>query len=163
MLIAHAPAGYIVAKTMRQRSPASYALCSVVFSVWPDLDLLYFYFFAHGKTFHHTYFTHLPLAVLGSFLLTLPLLRLTGLRKFKGIYLFFFVNWALHLLLDTVNGGIMWLYPFSKRLFTFITVPPHYSHWIISFVLHWSFLIELAIVAWAITLLLKTRKKSGSG
>jgi inner membrane protein len=63
MLIAHAPAGYIIAKTLNKRSSAAFVICSLIFSIWPDIDLLYYYLFEYGKVFHHTYFPHLPIVM----------------------------------------------------------------------------------------------------
>ena len=92
MLIAHAPAGYIAAKTLCKRSTATYVICSLIFAIWPDLDLLYYYFFTSNGAFHHTYFPHLPIAMVAGFLLTLPLLYIDRLKKFKDIYLLFFIK-----------------------------------------------------------------------
>jgi len=59
-------------------------------------------------------------------------------------------NILLHLLLDTFVGFVWWLYPFIDKPYYLFLVPNNYSHWIINFVLHWSFLAELLIVSAAI-------------
>ncbi len=61
----------------------------------------------------------------------------------------------LHLLLDTWAGDILWLWPMSDHLFHLITVPAtpsHFppSHWLLSFVLHWSFVAEVALILAAV-------------
>ena len=145
MLIAHAPNGYIVSKAIHKRY--RYVVYSLIFSVWPDLDLIYYYFFDRSGYFHHTYITHLPFAILIGFLVTLPLTCLNFSKRFRIYYWLFFINWSLHLLLDTFTGGIMWLYPFSNEMFLMIEIPAISQNWIVSFVLHWSFMIESAIVA----------------
>ena len=51
----------------------------------------------------------------------------------------------------------MWLWPRSDHLYSLIEVPATQSHWIMSFILHWSFAAELAVIALALRLFL-TRK-----
>jgi len=84
------------------------------------------------------------------------------MKFFEGIriyYVLFFANWLVHLLLDTFTERIFWLYPFINRGFRLIEIPAIFNHWIISMVLHWSFVVELAIVAFALTLFIRTRKQ----
>ena len=156
MLIAHVPAGYIVSKIMHKGNNVSFIFCSLVFSLWPDFDLIYYYFFENTKAFHHTYLPHLPITILISFLVTLPFTYLKCFKNIKIYYWLFFVNWILHLLLDSFTGGILWAYPFSDKMFVLIKIPPIYQSWYISFILHWSFLIELSIITWAMILWTKT-------
>lgn len=153
MLIAHAPTGYIVSKTLNKKSKTNFVVFSLIFSLWPDLDLFYYYFFDKAVAFHHTYFTHLPIVMFISFFITLPLTYISSLRNIKPYYYLFFINWALHLVLDTFTGGILWLYPFSQYMFLFIKIPPISQNWIISFIFHWSFILELIIVIWSVILL----------
>jgi inner membrane protein len=160
MLIAHAPAGYIVHRTFNKvrNEPISFLKYGLFFSLWPDLDLIYFYFIDKKSTFHHLYFTHLPIVLLGCFLLVIPLKHLKAFQKIKSYYYLFLVQWFIHLILDTFTGGIAWLYPLNNEVFTLITVPEVYFHWIISFVLHWSFMIELVIVFVAVRLAVKIKR-----
>ncbi len=67
MLIAHAPAGYIVAKKLNYAEKPA-VISSAVFAVWPDIDLVYYYGWDHVETFHHLYFPHLPIVLLGCLL-----------------------------------------------------------------------------------------------
>jgi len=161
MLIAHMPAGYIVSKAIKKQTKYSLIFSSLIFSIWPDLDLLYFYFFDSTKTFHHTYFPHLPVVMIAAFIITLPLYNVKRFKSMRIYYVLFFVNWLIHLILDTFTGGILWLYPISKQQFLFIDIPAVYNHWITSFVLHWSFAIELAIAAVALAVILKTKNTNG--
>ena len=57
----------------------------------------------------------------------------------------------LHLVLDTVSGGIAWLYPYDAGSIVLIDVPARFDWWVWNFILHWSFLPEIAIVFWAAT------------
>ena len=162
MLIAHAPAGYIIAKKMNcERKPL--VIASMVFALLPDLDLLYYYTANRQELFHHYYFPHLPLALLTCFCfawLLLKLLKRETAETVKPYFLLLFLNWFVHLLLDTVTGGIAWLYPLSSEMTTLLAIPAAYSHWVLSFVLHWSFLFELGIVAFALLLFRRARKSS---
>jgi inner membrane protein len=157
MLIGHAPAGYIVhrAYSKVRNEHLSFIKYGLFFSLWPDLDLIYFYFMDKKSTFHHLYFTHLPIALLGCLLLIIPLKHLKVFQKIQSYYYLFLVNWFIHLILDTFTGGIAWLYPLNSEIFTLIKIPDVYSHWIISFVLHRSFMIELIIVFIAVWLAVK--------
>ncbi|MBO9453361.1 hypothetical protein J7426_24085 [Tropicibacter sp. R16_0] len=66
--------------------------------------------------------------------------------------LVFFTAILLHLCLDTISGGILWAAPFNDHLYSLVTVPPTQSHWIASFILHWTFVLELMIWGMAIYL-----------
>lgn len=149
MLIAHAPAGYITLKLFNKLKGEEipYIKYGLIFSLWPDLDLLYFYLIDKKSTLHHFYFPHIPAFLLLACCL-IPVLKAFKISSNRlNIYYLFLINWFVHLILDTVSGGINWLYPFSDKLWVLINIPANYSHWIISFVLHWSFLIEISIVA----------------
>jgi hypothetical protein len=67
------------------------------------------------------------------------------------------MSWALHFVLDTFTGGIVWLYPFNGNTFMFFTVPPISQSWVVSFVFHWTFLIEISIVVLAAAIFVKSR------
>jgi len=156
MLIAHAPMGYIIAKKQKVEKK-SLAAASILFSVLPDFDLLYYYIFDDGKRSHHLYFPHLPIVMFGSFLILLPFMQFRPMKKFRPYISLFYINWLVHLLLDTVTGGIAWLYPLKNTLIKLIQIPAHMSHWILSFVFHYSFLIEIGIVFYAFLLWKKSR------
>jgi len=132
-------------------------ISSLVFSVLPDLGLIYFYFF-NSTISHRQFFPHLPIVMLATLIITIPLYRLKFFEKMRVYYVIFFVNWFVHLVIDTFTERIHWLYPFRDEGIMLIEIPARYSHWIISFVLHWSFLLELAIIAVALALLFRTMK-----
>ena len=157
MLIAHIPSGYIIAKIFKQEKK-SVVVSSLIFSVWPDLGLIYFYLFDSSVSHRH-FFPHLPIVMVSAFFITLPLYRTKVFEKIRIYYVLFFVNWLVHLILDTFTERIFWLYPLSNHGFQLIEVPAVFSHWIISFVLHWSFAVELAIAAFALILFLRIRKQ----
>jgi len=160
MLISHIPAGYIVTKKYNniKKEEISFLKYGLIFSIWPDLDLFYFYLIDKRKSLHHLYFPHVPLFLIISFALIIVIKKLKLSQRIENIYYLFLLNWFVHLMLDTVTGGISYLYPLDKKLFYLIKIPPAYSNWITSFVLHWSFIIEIMIIIYALFLLFKERK-----
>ena len=154
MMIAHIPAGYLAtrrlldARAMDGRSLRLLIALGLFASVFPDIDLLYFYLIDNRRTLHHEYWTHIPAfwAVLA--LGTFALCRLARFRLPLLPFAVFFANIFLHMILDTVAGGILWLYPWDSTSFVLVEVPSRFGWWLWNFILHWSFLFELAILAW---------------
>jgi inner membrane protein len=166
MFIAHLPAGYLTAQLVPEaKRTKAVTACALVGSVLPDLDLIYFYLpLEHGgggrQIGHHHYWSHTPFwwllmagVVFGGLLLLnarRPLLPMTML----------FGNALVHHLLDTPMGGIRWQWPLSSALIEWVDVPARYEHWILSFVLHESFLIELALVGTAVLVWWRRRPRA---
>ena len=156
MLIAHAPAGYILGRVANVQRNVMLAV--LLASVLPDFDMLWFHLVDGGAVHHHRYWTHAPgfwamiAAVTLSFL---------AVRKSQRLWpaALCFIAILLHLVMDTFVGDIMWLWPFSTEFYHFTTVPVTHSNWVLSFVLHWSFLVELLICAVALILFLKKPAK----
>ncbi len=159
MFLAHLPAGYLLTKGIQDRiRQTKYFWIGLVASVLPDIDLFYFYFIDHRQTPHHEYWTHLPI-----FWITLWVTVTIGNLYYKSrivstIALIFFSNIFLHLILDTFAGGISWLYPWSSQSISLVTVPATHAFWVFSFITHWSFLAELAIIVWAIVVFCKSKR-----
>lgn len=148
MLMAHLPSGYDAGRLAPEGVPAAMPV-ALVASVLPDVDMLWFNFVDHGRVHHHLYWTHVPAFWAA---LALPVLALLWGTRWRGTAILFFAVIALHPLMDTVGGGIVWFWPFSDRLVTLVEVPATQSHWVLSFLLHWTFLLELAIWGAAIWL-----------
>lgn len=152
MLIGHLPAGYLIGRALAKASrPNRAALLAAVMagSVFPDIDLAYFFLFDHQRTHHHLYWTHIPafwLAVCAGVLLAWAANR--QLRPPVALW-FFLLGVLSHLLLDSIIGDIYWLVPFGYQPFSLFTVHPRYSPWYLNFILHWVFGIELLLVACA--------------
>jgi inner membrane protein len=148
MLTAHLPSGYILARSVR--TPARYLMPgALIGAVLPDLDMIWFRLVDNGSSHHHRYWPHIPLVWAAIAAITLPMLRHLDLLV-PGLA--FFAVLQIHMVLDTFAGGILWGWPFDDTLYTLTTVPAVYSHWIISFVLHWTFLAEVAVWLCAMTL-----------
>ncbi|MDD1619922.1 MAG: hypothetical protein LUQ11_00460, partial [Methylococcaceae bacterium] len=70
-------------------------------------------------------------------------------------------NGLLHMLLDYCASNIYWLAPFVMKPFSLLTVDALYEPWWLNFLLHRSFLLELAIIAWAVCLWRRNRNPRG--
>ena len=158
MLTAHLPSGYCLGKIKGWCGPVFAA--AIVGAVLPDIDLLFFYFVDDRAIHHHRYWVHVPFfwAVIAS--ITLPAV---GSSRFRPVAIAFFAAILMHLLLDSIGGGIMWLAPFNTELVELVTVQPTHSHWILSFLLHWTFLFEVLTWILAAYLYLKGSKRGTTG
>tara|TARA_R110002072_G_scaffold301704_2_gene482090 strand:+ start:293 stop:778 length:486 start_codon:yes stop_codon:yes gene_type:complete len=147
MFIAHVPAGYLLTRSLRHVLNRTERLTILVGSLLPDVDLLLFYFRDGQSVHHHTYLTHRPvfwLAVVG--------LGLAAQRRHRSGRMLGVLGKAglLHLILDTVGGAINWGWPMVDIMGPLVVVPASRSHWVLSFLTHWTFAIEVAICLGAI-------------
>lgn len=150
MLIAHLPAGFILGTLARHWTGNARAImpAALLGSVAPDLDMFYFYLVDGQQTHHHGYFTHWPLFWLALGSVVLPLVRWLWPR-FVSAAVVFFIAVMFHMVLDSIAAPMHWLMPFSDVAVELVTIPARYSHWVLSFVLHWTFALEITICAWA--------------
>lgn len=156
MITAHLPAGYLLSSGLDRRERL--VLPAILLgSIFPDFDFLFFIFVDHGAIHHHRYWVHIPLFW---FIVSAAVLPLTWRTKARWPIICFLAAIFLHLILDTVVGTIMWGAPFSTRLMSFFTVPRVYDFWLWSFVLHWTFLFEIAI--WVAAIAVHSRKTGAS-
>jgi hypothetical protein len=161
MLIGHLPAGYLIGRALTRQPSANATppvaplaadrlLAIMAGSVFPDVDMIYFYLFDHQRTHHHLYWTHLPsfwLMVCAGILLA----WVVRINPRPPVALWFFLAGVLsHLLLDSIIGDIYWLIPFSYQPFSLFTVHPRYSPWYLNFVMHWVFGLELVLTSCAV-------------
>ncbi|WP_082070799.1 metal-dependent hydrolase [Gynuella sunshinyii] len=151
MFIAHMPAGYLVSRLIADKTATTAKESRIILafglfaSILPDLDLFYFYLVDNRQTLHHSYWTHIPLYWLALF--PFAYFATNKWRTPKLTTLTIFANLFVHLMLDTVTGGIHWGYPITNSSYHLITVPSQYSHWTLNFVFHWSFLFEILIIS----------------
>jgi inner membrane protein len=159
MFIGHLPAGYILTKNLQKRMRIQkYLWIGLVGSVFSDIDLFYFYLIDGRQTAHHQYWTHIPFYWI---LITgIAVTLFYSLKKidYAKAALIFCANVFLHLFLDTIVGGIYWLYPFSVASFKFFDVPNRYDFWVFNFIFHWSFLFEILVIVWALIVMMKSRR-----
>ncbi|TIP87339.1 MAG: metal-dependent hydrolase [Mesorhizobium sp.] len=153
MLIAHLPAGYILGTFARSRWPGRSGImaAAILGSVFPDIDMLYFHFVDGRQTHHHAYITHWPLFWAAAGLVALSVAEWRDQRYLAPVGAFFAAA-MMHMILDSVASPIMWLMPFDRHALELVTVPAMYRNWVMSFMLHWTFALELLICAWALAL-----------
>jgi len=163
MLIGHLPAGYLASALALDRLgvPERRLLMATALaaSVAPDLDLLYFYA-TGGRQHHHALAPHWP-----SFWLTLTAVGLAAAAARRSRVLALASAFAggaalLHLALDSVAGAVRWLAPFSDRALTLVEVPARHPSWVLSFVTHWTFGVELALTAVAVLVYRRRRRRA---
>ncbi|MEM6311462.1 MAG: metal-dependent hydrolase [Pseudomonadota bacterium] len=148
MIIGHLPAGYLAAKTARWAGAPALFWGILIGSVMPDLDMLWFFFVDQGQTHHHTFITHRPIIWV--------LLALTGLAFSQVLLTGLGIGAILHVGLDSFLGNITWLWPLSDVSAPLVIVPATQSHWILSFIFHWTFLMELVLVACALVVFVRS-------
>ena len=189
MILAHVPAGYVSGKLINSfvQNPKLYKAImvgSLVGSLLPDIDMIYWYTIDQQQSNHHIYWTHIPIV----YCALLPVIGISCLNKkwIKGkVFLVsMWLNVMLHALLDTFMGGILWKFPFSVRsegnlisFFDASKIPEIFTAkdvfwslgkfelqgWVVNMMIHWSFLAEVFIIICAFLLLRKdvrNRKKA---
>ncbi|MEZ5686655.1 MAG: metal-dependent hydrolase [Paracoccaceae bacterium] len=149
MFIAHLPAGYLLARSLSKDhlNKKWLVFTGLGASILPDTDLLWFYLVDNRQSVHHAYLFHMPFFWIALGALSLAITRLKKWRRaepFIGVALLCLL---LHMLLDTVAAEIGWLRPFSAIEWNLIKVPARFDWWVWSFVFHWTFLLELAIIS----------------
>ena len=155
MIIGHIPAGYALSRLLVPRfgrRGAAFLRAGVLGAVAPDLDVAYFFLVDHQQNNHHTYWSHFPVVWAGLLLLSLLWLGMARRDSPAPLALVFSLNGFVHMVLDSIVGGIRWLEPFADRSFLLIAVPQNYAIWWLNYVLHWTFAFELAVVVWAVCL-----------
>lgn len=163
MILAHLPAGYIFSVLTFQRlNPGSverslYLRAGMFGAVAPDLDMIYFYGIDHRAHTHHSYFSHFPITWLILLIFALIWLKNADRKNSALLMTVFAANGLLHMLLDYCASNIYWLAPFVMRPFSLLTE----DRWWLSFLLYRSFLLEFAIIAWAVCLWRRNRNPLG--
>jgi inner membrane protein len=125
-------------------------IAGMVGAIAPDLDLLYFYLIDHRAHNHHSYWTHYPSVWLGLLLIALVLRYPMRWPRLGSMAVIFSLNGLIHMVLDSVAGYIHWLAPFEYKAYGWVTLSSPYQIWWLNFVFHWTFLIELSLMTWAI-------------
>lgn len=156
MIIAHAPSGYILATSIMGRvasvavSAKAIVAAGIVGALAPDFDMVYFHLLDNRQTHHHKYLSHWPIIWLT--LAAASALWFGYARRSKAaiLSLVFCVGGVLHIILDSFVGDIWWFAPFIDQPYAMFTVPARFKPWWLSFILHWSFAVELAICIWAL-------------
>ena len=143
MITAHLPSGYVLGRALRVDSRIAMAAV-MLGAVFPDFDIAWFYWVDNRAFHHHRYWVHAPMFWAMICIVAVPILAYVS-RKALSLGLLFVTGVFLHIFLDSIAGGIMWLWPWDGTLYQMFTVQPTHSHFILSFMAHWTFLLEIAI------------------
>lgn len=160
MFFAHLPAGYLLTRGLLAAAPAArlpadarrnLMVAGLVGSVLPDADLFWFYLVSDRSLGHHAFATHTPAFWLAASIAFGLSAWAMMANRWHWLNLVVLANVLLHLALDTVAAPIRWLFPVSAEPFTLFPVDRVPGPWILSFLTHWTMLLELAITAAAFT------------
>lgn len=155
MLLAHLPAGYLLSSAMaRGQDVRGIFWLGLLGSIFPDLDMLYFYLIDERAHSHRTYLTHLPVFWL---CVTFAAAALCGVMQRQKLTLgckVFLANIWLHLLLDTTMAPVYWFAPFSDTGIRFYTLELNrmFDFWAFNYLMHPFFACELIIMLAAVWL-----------
>ena len=153
MITAHSPSGYVLGRLW----PAAPLVlpAALIGAVLPDFDLIWFYLVDDRAVHHHRYWVHVPAFWAMVAGISLPLVALLA-RRYLLAAAAFFAALILHVSLDTISGDIMWRWPWSDQFTHLVTIPARWDNWVLNFVLHWVFALELVI--WALAIVLYRRR-----
>lgn len=163
MFLAHMPAGYLASKLLvsqfRLDSPKTKCLLllGLLGSIFPDLDMFYFYLVDNRQHSHHSYWTHIPFYWISLLAVSYAVAALYKSRFLVAAATVFIGCILLHLSLDTfAGGGIKWLYPIQNSYINIFSIPSRHGYWLWNYFLHWTALVELTIISFAAITFWKT-------
>lgn len=154
MIVGHLPAGYLAACGFERVFARDRVIWwgTVIGAVAPYLDMFWFLLVDHGAVHHHTYVTHDPGIWIAIFLIgwTFSARALVGLG----------LGGLLHLALDSIAGAITWGYGNLSWQGPLVEIPATQSNWVLSFLFHWTFAVELALVCAALCVFWRRRGRA---
>ena len=154
MVIAHAPAGYLLYRILPQSwQTRSVFIATLIGAIAPDFDFIV-NILGLSDLNHRFFLTHTPIFWIGLFLISITATHL--LKHNTRIVQAFFYATFLHIALDIPTGIRVW-WPFSETIINWF--PQVYSSRIslTEHLMHPYVIAELAIWAVVIGLLLKER------
>lgn len=153
MIVGHLPAGYLITKALghRREGTTGLMLCGLLASVLPDTDMLWFHLVDHGRHHHHDYVFHLPLFWLSLGMAAFGIAQAFSWKRAYAYILVATANLMVHMVLDTIAGGVAWLAPFSDERLQLVEISARYEWWVWSFIFHWTFLLELLMIVTALS------------
>lgn len=158
MFIGHLPGAYLVFRTAAPNLGKLAFAAAMLGAVAPDIDMFWFYLVDDRGHHHHSYLTHRPIIWAG-ILLAGIMIRIWASRT--GTFLTFFgAGGLVHMMLDSITGEVAWLWPFSDATHPLVIVQATHSHWILSFLNHWTFKVEILITVIALIVFVVTWRRS---
>ncbi|MEX0329710.1 MAG: metal-dependent hydrolase [Ruegeria sp.] len=158
MFIGHLPGAYLIFRATVPNLGKLAFTAAMIGAVAPDIDILWFYLVDDRGHHHHSYLTHRPIIWMG-FLLTGLVIR-QWLQRAGTFLTFFGAGGLVHLLLDSISGEVAWFWPLSDATYPLVTVQATHSHWILSFLNHWTFKVEILITMVALIVLVVSWRRS---
>lgn len=171
MFIAHLPSGYIAVKTLCKKAnlPANsqkwFLFWGLLGSIAPDLDMFYFYLIDARQHNHHSYWSHYPILWFSLLLASCSAHRYSKSKQVKALMAYamlFSFTGCIHLVLDSIVGGIWWLAPFVEKPYALFKLTPRFKPWWLNFILSWVFLLEIIITSYALFLWKKSTKQQSN-
>ncbi len=161
MFIGHLPGAYLIFRASAPNLGKLAFTAAMIGAIAPDIDILWFYLVDDRGHHHHSYLTHRPIVWLGFLLAGLAIRG--QFQKSGTVLTFLGAGGLVHMLLDSIVGQVAWLWPFSDATYPLVVVQATHSHWILSFVNHWTFKVEILITITALIVWLMTRRIAKSG
>ncbi|RLK08103.1 metal-dependent hydrolase [Ruegeria conchae] len=158
MFIGHLPGAYLVFRTAAPNLGKLAFTAAMLGAVAPDIDMLWFYLVDDRGHHHHSYLTHRPVIWAG-ILLAGIMIRIWASRT-GTILTFFGAGGLVHMLLDSITGEVAWFWPFSDATHPLVIVLATHLHWILSFLNHWTFKVEILITVIALIVFVVTWRRS---
>lgn len=129
MLFAHAPASFLTVyftrkfwgKKLNAKTKSFFYFLGAFFGVILDFDLIYYFFFSAVKS-HREFPSH---SLFIQLVITLVIFLAGFLIKKKiawALAFVYLISSITHLFFDTLTPGVLWLYPFSKKLYGFASI-----------------------------------------
>lgn len=148
MFIGHLPSTYLATRATAPNIHRTTFIAVMIGSVLPDIDLLWFYLVDNRAFHHHDYITHRPFFWV--VLLVVGLIWQNRAPRLGSVIAGLVAGALSHILLDSIAGKIAWGWPFTDFSQPLVVVAATQSHWILSFLTHWTFAIEVALVIFAL-------------
>lgn len=158
MFIGHLPGAYLVFRTVGPGLTKVAFAAAMIGAVAPDIDMLWFYLVDNRSHHHHDYLTHRPILWAG--IAAMGLLSRLALPRAGTIVAAFGAGGLVHMALDSIVGKITWGWPFTDAAYPLVVVPATKSHWILTFLSHWTFAVEIAITLLAFFLWRRGKRKT---
>ncbi len=95
---------------------------------------------------------------LALFLVFWAIVKLYKPQRWTLIGMSFSTGGLIHMALDSIAGKISWLWPISDISAPLVVVQATHSHWVASFLSHWTFKVEIVITILALLVLIKSRR-----
>lgn len=154
MFIGHLPGGYLAARALWQQGQAPLILATLIGSVLPDIDMLWFHLVDHGTVHHHHYLTHRPAVW--------AVVALLGVALQRKVVLALGLGGLVHMVLDSIVGAIAWGWPLSQAAHPLVVVPATYDNWVMSFLTHWTFQFEIVLTLLALAVFIRQKRRRSS-